>query len=595
MNKLRKILTIRSSPSPELLESCYCLGGKKSKTVSRQVRKYGIGLLLFASLVSSQATESVSFYQNVYDAEFESHQATFDSMANSNWGNTYYSFQAAFAATLSLYEATQDPKYLQRALTWGQTMVSDAKITDYGGYKNWAGIWASTYAALPIAYMLEDLQGSTELARLARIVLTSPTLKSTYGSEATVIYNFVRTHILNKHLFSRGGLWWFKNNVRRTDAPMSDKTALVLRILVDIKLSSAALGGADNGTYGYPAVVADLANGFEDHVDVDERFEDYQGGSIWDKGMSLIGSYSAIDTEHANRFPWALIDLYRAGIVFSEDDVLGLADLLNEVIWNQSLTNPMFRNFIDGSNGSFLNREAWRNGMIYSGWVQLAQFDPETFTIADAALKAILAGNINASLSYNASPQGIMALAGHLAKAAALSGTLPPRGEPPPDPAPSPSSGQVVSFVTGKVLGTLRNGYTGWVGMKFTVGTSPLTVTSLGRTFASGNSRSHIVKLVKASDGTDVSNGSVSISMAAGTVGQVKYAPLASLVTLSANTSYYLVSQENYNGDQWYDCDSGVTTTSVAACNGFVYSWEPWNVYLYPGRTYGPLDFKYLE
>ena len=64
-----------------------------------------------------------------------------------------------------------------------------------------------------------------------------------------------------------------------------------------------------------------------------------------------------IDTAHANRFPWALIDLYRAGIVFSKDDVLGLADLLNEVIWNQSLSNPMFKNFIDGSNGSFLNRE----------------------------------------------------------------------------------------------------------------------------------------------------------------------------------------------------------------------------------------------
>ena len=121
--------------------------------------------------------------------------------------------------------------------------------------------------------------------------------------------------------------------------------------------------------------------------------------------------------------------------------------------------------------------------------------------------------------------------------------------------------------------------------MKFTVGANPLTVSSLGRTFASGNSRAHIVKLVTVSDGADVNNGSVSISMAGGTSGEFKYGSLANPVTLSANTSYYLVSQEDYNGDQWYDCDSHVTTTSVATCDGFVYSWQPWNVFLYPGSV----------
>jgi hypothetical protein len=53
------------------------------------------------------------------------------------------------------------------------------------------------------------------------------------------------------------------------------------------------------------------------------------------------------------------------------------------------------------------------------------------------------------------------------------------------------------AFVTGKVLRTLKNDFTGWLGMKFTVGASPLTVTALGRTFASGNSLTHIVKLIK--------------------------------------------------------------------------------------------------
>ena len=68
------------------------------------------------------------------------------------------------------------------------------------------------------------------------------------------------------------------------------------------------------------------------------------------------------DTAHANRFPLAVIDLYRAGIVFDREDIQGLADLLTKVIWNQSLSDPRFTNFIDGSNGPYRNRGPWNNG-----------------------------------------------------------------------------------------------------------------------------------------------------------------------------------------------------------------------------------------
>src|SRR6185369_1418220 len=43
------------------------------------------------------------------------------------------------------------------------------------------------------------------------------------------------------------------------------------------------------------------------------------------------------------------------------------------------------------------------------------------------------------------------------------------------------ASGTQAEFVTGTTLGALRNDYNGWLGMKFTVGSSPLNVTALGR------------------------------------------------------------------------------------------------------------------
>ena len=126
------------------------------------------------------------------------------------------------------------------------------------------------------------------------------------------------------------------------------------------------------------------------------------------------------------------------------------------------------------------------------------------------------------------------------------------------------------AFVTNGVLGTLRNNYTGWVGMSINVGVSPLTITSLGRMLAPGNSGTHAVKIVNAATGADVAGGSAAITMT-GSVGQFVYTDLASPIVLNANSTYYVLSQETLGGDQWYDFNTTATTASVASLNGAVY------------------------
>jgi hypothetical protein len=92
--------------------------------------------------------------------------------------------------------------------------------------------------------------------------------------------------------------------------------------------------------------------------------------------------------------------------------------------------------------------------------------------------------------------------------------------------------------LTGFVRSTERKDFKGFVGMLFTVGSAPLTVTDLGRMYASGNG-THTLKLVVQSSGADVPGGFVTIT-AGGTPGQFQYAALAAPVTLAANTSYYV-------------------------------------------------------
>lgn len=150
------------------------------------------------------------------------------------------------------------------------------------------------------------------------------------------------------------------------------------------------------------------------------------------------------------------------------------------------------------------------------------------------------------------------------------------------------------NFITSASLGTLRNNYTGWVGMSISVGASPLTVTSLGRMFAVGNNGTHLVKIVNAASGSDVPGGSVSISMSGGAPSTFVFANLSSSVTLNANTSYYIVTQETAGGDEWYDWNTTAQTSSVASLSAAAYGGPPYiAVGGSNGHLYGPVDFRY--
>jgi len=128
------------------------------------------------------------------------------------------------------------------------------------------------------------------------------------------------------------------------------------------------------------------------------------------------------------------------------------------------------------------------------------------------------------------------------------------------------------SFLTGYALNqpVVRNDFTGWVGMALTTASNSLSVASLGRACLAGNSGTHSVKLVSAA-GTDVAGGSVSVNMAGCVAGQFMYTSLASPVTLQANTTYYLASQELLGADQWYD-HGAVSSTTAAAVTNAIYS-----------------------
>lgn len=156
---------------------------------------------------------------------------------------------------------------------------------------------------------------------------------------------------------------------------------------------------------------------------------------------------------------------------------------------------------------------------------------------------------------------------------------------------PPPSGTALISAFT---TGAPRNNFTGSFGMRFIVGGNPLNVTALGRIYVAGNNKSHVVRLVRASDGTDVPGGSVTITLPSGLAGQFVYAALPSPVTLDANTTYYLLSAETASGDQFYDLGPVTPTNAVSVVNGVVEWPDHGIVQVGPiNNSFGPVNLLY--
>jgi RHS repeat-associated protein len=151
------------------------------------------------------------------------------------------------------------------------------------------------------------------------------------------------------------------------------------------------------------------------------------------------------------------------------------------------------------------------------------------------------------------------------------------------------------TWVTSVSTTSPRNNFTGWVGLRFTVGDTAMVVTSLGRWVISGSGDTHVVKLV-GSDGIDVSGGAVTVDSSSISDQDVfLYAALPQPITLAAHSTYYLMSSETSGGDEFYDLGNTYATTGAASGAGAAWTFggQTYNVLSSGSVNYGPLDLQY--
>ena len=146
-------------------------------------------------------------------------------------------------------------------------------------------------------------------------------------------------------------------------------------------------------------------------------------------------------------------------------------------------------------------------------------------------------------------------------------------------------------------LGSSRQ-YTAWMGMGFQTAASTMTLRELGRWFDKDVNGSHSMRIVAAAAPTVILATAVIAKSAASTKNEFVYAPVASPITLAANTDYYVVSDEDATTDPFHDSDltrvsilnsaAGVKEYAVFGDDAGNYTTAPTT-----GAAYGPVDFKY--
>lgn len=259
----------------------------------------------------------------------------------------HYRLDYALAGLLHLYEATGDARWIVRALGWAKNIVSTAqpklcrsaatqercKQKGYANPYDDAFLdWIADVQKVPVP--LEDFKGTLSFARLARIIIGSPTLAKQHEADARALLAFVDKHVMTKWVVARADRWTGFIEGR----PMEVKAAKVAQIAWD--LYQGGIVEPRRGSQTWKDLALAIATSFRGMLEEQGPGTALNNHSMlwdigkWDWWHENRASPSAPDVYHNNRLIKMVVQLYEEGVVFGKGQVAGLARTLNHNVWN---------------------------------------------------------------------------------------------------------------------------------------------------------------------------------------------------------------------------------------------------------------------
>lgn len=145
----------------------------------------------------------------------------------------------------------------------------------------------------------------------------------------------------------------------------------------------------------------------------------------------------------------------------------------------------------------------------------------------------------------------------------------------------------------GNVEGSAVSMPGGWAGMKITVGDKDIKVTALGRWYTSQSNATHNFLVANMDGSIVVDYGNAVATAEAGAEEGFVYGTLTTPVTLTKNTSYYIVSDYWGAMDKFYSGATSTTTDAAKIDGVVILNGSSWDFYEAANVGWGPLDLKY--
>ena len=313
-----------------------------------------------------KAVEPVSFWQAKFDSIWSTeHNNYFLKWSKSYDSNDHYFVGYGVEGNLSMYQATGDKKYLDRALLYINNVIATAQPTTSlpnnkfpSGYLGWVNTTTQQPEVLRESVMFRYV------AKTLRVIRSTPDLynDSKYRSQYDSILAFTEKNIFYK--------WYNQSlgNIYRTNTHMASHWAFICLELSRITTNqdikdkcTAVYQNMDSGSM--PLQNSSFRNELIPNPnDPTAYFWNYN----WNQD-SRPGS----DTAHGSHMISYLIEAHEQGSYWTTNDMQKFANMVKNVIWNQSLSNPVFSDNVDGSYDNHIY------GYYVAELVKLGRFDPE--------------------------------------------------------------------------------------------------------------------------------------------------------------------------------------------------------------------------
>ena len=290
-------------------------------------------------------------FKAAHDAE---QRSKYDPWSKGGNSEKYYFVAYGVDGLVAMYEATGKTGYLDRALSYIDHIVEDAKPS--------SSIPTSQYKDQYLGWPAQDLGGNEiplyetylwrYVTRLLRVIRFTPALYNdpAYKSRYDKLLEFSEVNIFEKW-YTRG-----TSNLYRSRTHMASHCAF---IAFDLSLLTTDAARKARYQEVYNKIDHDLRGQIKPNpIDPSAYFWSDEWGGTHPQ-----------DTGHGNGVVSYIIEAHDNGNPFWTDtDIMGLRNLVVKVLWNKSSTAPAFAGFVNGTGSP-----SWTS----DGWCKLGRYDEQ--------------------------------------------------------------------------------------------------------------------------------------------------------------------------------------------------------------------------